>query len=422
MSRTRNWRFTLNIDDEHLLWESDFEALCAIADHSSVRGLIFQEEIGGNTERQHYQGFIRFKNAKTRQQCIDLFTAYTGHTRTHFDKSDYPVEAIEYCRKGETRLSADGMWEFGDLEYPQGKRSDLLECKEIISKAGWRHAELYESHFSTSVRYMQGLEKASFYMSKAKQVERDVEVHWLWGKAGTGKSRDARAGLTINDYFRLPTPQGGRVWFDGYEGEEILIIEEFNTHTMTIENFLELCDRYPLQQQVKGAFIWANWKKVVITSQFHFSSIYPFASEEQLAALRRRVTYEKHYDSEPVLQRDPEDRRFFTLRDRVVSAPSDTLSYNRRMGLPPYSIRVDAREDSPSPVRGPQNSARRRIEDTSDEELEERTPDMVPSSQPPITPTQLVAQETLSGGEEEEEILGSQQYEFSFPGIRSQQL
>lgn len=393
---TRNWMFTLNVDDAHTLWESDFAALCEIGEDNRVRGMIFQEEIGGNTERQHYQGFVRMKNAWSRGDMINLFHTYTSHRRTSFRKSDFPIEAIEYCRKGETRLSPEGTWEFGDLEFPQGKRSDLLQIKEKISKVGWKHADLYNNHFGTSVRYMNGIEKAAFYLAKAQQVERNVEVTWLWGKTGQGKSRLARAGLTINDYFRLPAPQGGKVWWDGMEGEDVLVIEEFNSNTMPIENLLEILDRYPLQLPVKGAFTWANWTKVFITSQFHYSSVYPFASEDQLAALRRRITRETRFNSTEILERDPEDTRFFHLR---TATDTHTLSHRDDQ------MEVDPPAPTSPEIRRPSRRARRStILDSSSsgsEDCLQHTPTQPVYSQPLPSPS-LLADEELSGTETEE--------------------
>lgn len=389
--------FTLNVDDEHTLWESDFTALCEIGDDNRVRGMIFQEEIGGNTERQHYQGFIRMKNAWSRQDMINLFHTYTSHRRTSFRKSDFPSEAVEYCRKGETRLSPEGTWEFGDLDFPQGKRSDLLQIKEKISEPGWKHADLYNCHFSSSVRYMNGIEKAAFYLAKAQQKERDVRVHWLWGKAGSGKSRTARAGLTINDYYACPAPQGGRIWWDGMEGENVLIIEEFNQNTMSIEELLRILDRYPLMLPVKGAHTWANWTKVYITSQFHYSTVYPFASEDQCAALRRRITSETHFDANTVLERDPEDTRFFHLRDETRS---HTLSHrdDERM-------EVDPPATSSPEIRRPSRRARRSSKLSSSSSESDHVLQYTPT-QPvysrDLLSSELMADEELSGTETEE--------------------
>lgn len=427
MSRSRNYCFTVNVDDEHANWETDFAGLCDLAEHSHVRGLIFQEEIGGNTERQHYQGFIRLLHPKTLRQMRELFEAYLGHQRTHLEQAVSPKAAVEYCRKGQTRLSKEGCWEFGDLEFEPGKRNDLLEIKKEITNPEWKHATLYTNYFGSSVRYMQGIEKAAFYLGKSQQKEREVEVCWLWGKSGAGKSRDAREGLDITQYFRLPTPIGGRLWFDGYEREKVLIIEEFNQHTMPIETFLELVDRYPLQIPIKGAFVWAAWTKVIVTSQFHYSTIYPFCSAEQQEALSRRISITKAYNNVEVLERNPEAREFFQLRNVV----SHTVSHR---DIPAGAeiagaLPMDSGEDSPLEVtRSERSTARRRVlvEDSPHctqtqlcerDELEERDVRCWEHME--------AAEETHcsdSGEQSVDEPGASQQYAFSFPGYRSEEL
>lgn len=444
MSRSRNWRFTLNVDDAHLNWESDCDGLCDLGRHSSVRGLVFQEEM---EERQHYQGFIRMHNPQTKRQMISLFEAYLGHTRTHFeDRCDFPKKAMEYCsrefytkedekthpgkKEGDRkRLSHEGIWEFGDLDFPQGKRSDLLDCKEIILQSKWKHAKLYEEHFGTAVRYMQGFEKAAFYLHKNKQEERAINVRWLWGQTGLGKSRDARefAGNPDDLYVLNSNDGSGRVWFDGYEGEEILLIEEFDDKFMSIELLLQLTDRYRMKLPIKGAHTWKDWGIVIITAQLHYRDLYPFASPWKKEALARRITYEKKYSSEEILEREPEDHRFFRLRTAVshtVSHRDIPAGADETGALP-----VDSGEDLPLEVtRSERSAARRRV--------------LVEDS-PHCTQTQLCERDELeerdvrcwehleaseethcsdSGEQSADEPGASQQYAFSFPGYRSEEL
>lgn len=317
-SRVRDFCFTLNVDDSHVNWEPDFDGLCSLGDSAVTRGMCFQEEIGGNSQRQHYQGFIRLVNPRTLNSCKDLFESFLNHRRTHLAVTIDVPGSLAYCRDPLKRFSKEGMWEFGDLTYSQGKRNDLEDLRQVIEQPGWRHITLYRNHFGSSVRYMQGLEKAAFYFAKERQVDRDVKVYWFWGDTRTGKSRDARAGYKFIDYYRLPACSIGRVWFDGYEGETTLIIDEFNDTFMTLEYFNDLTDRYPMQLPIKGAFTWAEWKKVVITSQFHYASLYPFATQQQRDALKSRIFFERQYVATEKVKRDPENPGFFTT-GRIVS-------------------------------------------------------------------------------------------------------
>lgn len=436
MSKSRNWRFTLNIDDGHLNWETDCDGLCDLARHSSVRGLAFQEEM---EERQHYQGFIRMHHPHTKRQMISLFEAYLGHTRTHFDdRCDFPKKALEYAtrefynkddekthpgkKEGDRkRLSKEGIWEFGDLDFPQGKRNDLLECREIILNPKWKHATIYESHFGTGVRYMQGLEKAAFYLHKNKQVEREIHVRWLWGQTGLGKSREAREFVgNPDDLYVINANDGsGRVWFDGYEGEEYLLIEEFDDKFMSIEMLLQLTDRYRMKLPIKGAHTWKDWGTVIITAQCHYRELYPFAHEWKKDALARRIKYEKKYSSEEIIERDPEDRRFFHLRTAV----SHTLSHRELLAGADGTgaIPVDSSEDSSLEVtRSFVCAARRRT-------LVEDTPQCTPTQRVEVLEcgeqlSDMEASEELDGDEVPPSVGASQQYEFSFPGYYSEEL
>lgn len=440
MSRNRNFCFTLNNDGSTERYELDFAGLCDLMDNSAVKGGAFQEEMEAHL---HFQGFIRMKNPQSMTFVIELFESYLGHRRTHLEVAGSPDKAVKYataefyeawmkCVKdgrhtaGEVkRFTKDGVWEFGDLDFVQGKRSDLIECREVLENPEWKHATLYENHFASAVRYMQGFEKASFYIHKLRQVNREVQIHWLWGTTGLGKSRDARGTMTLADYYRLPTPNGGRLWFDGYEGEKVLIIEEFNTHTMSIEQLLELTDIYPLPCQIKGAFIWANWTKVVITSNFHYSELYPFATPIQKDCLARRVKYEKHYVAEQVIVRDPEDRQFFTLRNRISHTEShrDTPAGRNESG-PSEVIHLDSGEDSDVEIGRLQKStaSRRRVLEDSPS----CTPTQAVGEGAVLQETQLGCDDSLDSTEKDDGcetdedrdfVESSQQHCFTFPGV-----
>ena len=81
--------------------------------------------------------------------------------------------------------------------------------------------------------------------------EREVEVHILWGKPGTGKSR---AFTNMYDYpFKgIKFKRDGTIWFDGYREESHSYRRNGSVRFLTSE-LLQICDRYPYQIEVKGA-------------------------------------------------------------------------------------------------------------------------------------------------------------------------
>ena len=105
--------------------------------------------------------------------------------------------------------------------------------------------------------------KAFNAYASLKQEKRSwkTRVVCLWGATGTGKTRFCYDQV-MNSTVWSP---GDFQWFDGYKGQEIVIIDDYRGE-YPIQLFLKLCDRYPMQVPVKGDF--TNWipKKIYITS------------------------------------------------------------------------------------------------------------------------------------------------------------
>lgn len=58
------------------------------------------------------------------------------------------------------------------------------------------------------------------------------------------------------------------MWYDGYDGEHAALFDDFDGD-MSFRTMLNICDGYPLQVQVKGAFVrWAP-RMVIFTTDCH---------------------------------------------------------------------------------------------------------------------------------------------------------
>lgn len=87
----------------------------------------------------------------------------------------------------------------------------------------------------------------------------------LYGPPGTGKSRRALFEAGPEAYYVAP-PEGGKLWFDGYDGQEHVVIDEFDGHFCKKTWLCRLLDRYPMRVPVKGTTVPFLAKKVWITS------------------------------------------------------------------------------------------------------------------------------------------------------------
>jgi hypothetical protein len=140
-------------------------------------------------------------------------------------------------------------------------KTNLQDLKNAIDE-GATKAELWENYFGLmSVRH-----KAvdQYMLIKRKTMNRDVKVFNYYGSTGSGKTYRAFEMFGKDAYILHKSPYNN-IWFDGYDGEKVLIIDDFKGW-MEYSQLLRILDQYPLQVDVRGGKVWANWEKVVITS------------------------------------------------------------------------------------------------------------------------------------------------------------
>lgn len=63
-----------------------------------------------------------------------------------------------------------------------------------------------------------------------------------------------------------PNSKGGAMWWDGYCGQKVVILDDYRPWWCPFSFMLRLLDRYPIQVQVKGGFVNFVPEKIVITT------------------------------------------------------------------------------------------------------------------------------------------------------------
>lgn len=226
---------------------------------SGMRYACWQQEKGKNTGYLHLQAYMEL----TKPQRLSWIKKKLNRDDIHCEpRKGSREEARAYCMKTDTRV--EGPWEEGEWATGgQGHRSDLDDVYQML-KEKRSLLDVAEAHPGTFIRCVRGIKETKFLIDQAEARRwREVKCTVLVGAAGTGKTRTVYGAEGYDRVFKLD--QGDTVWFDGYAGEDTLLIDDFYGW-IKWGMFLNILDGYPLRLPVKGSHTWANWTKVYITS------------------------------------------------------------------------------------------------------------------------------------------------------------
>lgn len=242
-----------------------------------VGWVVWQRE-RGSEGTEHLQGYVQMKSQRTLGQMKKL------NNRAHWERRrGSHDQAKAYCTKEDTRIS--GPFMHGEEVIPQqGKRNDLLMLKRKLDE-GASEFEIArdDETFGCWARYPNVVKR---YRMLDTACRRNWQTHTtvLWGEPGVGKSSRARD-VGGENAFWLPKPAGSSVWWDGYEGQDVVVIDEFYGWIKR-DMMCRLCDRYPLFVEVKGGAVQFVAKKIIITSNKHPKDWWPRIG---LGAMERRL-------------------------------------------------------------------------------------------------------------------------------------
>lgn len=253
MERSRGFCFT-SFDVEHK----------PAYDPETMRFLIFQREACPSTEsngREHWQGYVHFKLQVRKKDVASRLSLGAAHAEPRRGSIG---AAVNYCRKARTSVSAPE--EYGEIPQP-GTRTDLRQFTDGL-RAGRSIRELAFEYPTVFVRASRGLRE--FQQMVRPPFRDDIHVHYFHGEAGIGKSRHVwsllREAYERDDvYVAKDSPQG---WFDGYAGQSTVYFEDFGG-LFPLKEMLQLIDRYPCSQWIKGSCV------PIYATKFYFTANRP---------------------------------------------------------------------------------------------------------------------------------------------------
>lgn len=222
----------------------------------------------GESGTFHFQGYVRFPHAITQNRLKELLP------RAHLEVQRGSChQAIEYCHK-------DGrFFEYG--ERPGVKRTSKEQWAFCIDAAERGDLESIRSEYpGLYVRYLERWR--SLRKRSPRLLDGELTHEWWVGPTGTGKSR------TLWEMYPDHYAKELNKWWDGYEGQDVVAIEEWCPKNECTASFLKIwADRYPFPAQIKGGSLrQIRPKKVIVLSNYEMEQC--FLSTEDLDPMKRR--------------------------------------------------------------------------------------------------------------------------------------
>jgi len=237
----------------------------------------------GESETPHLQGYAELRSDHSWDKVHRALPGVHVEARKGTQQ-----QATAYCKK-------DGDWvEWGTpKESAQGKRTDLQKVADLV-KSGAPVKRVAEEYPDTFIKFHKGIIALKMILIQPRDSPPNVTV--LHGATETGKSRKARE-ICSNAWVWHPQSEK---WFDGYEGQDNVIFEEFRGQ-LPFGMLLSLLDRYDCRVQYKGGSCEFRAINICITSPLPPTKWYnpeDLRADEKLDQLLRRITKVESLDAQ----------------------------------------------------------------------------------------------------------------------------
>lgn len=279
-TRHRRWFLTVPAEGDKGVSRGELEQ--ALSPYDAYLGQLEQGE--GTNRYRHWQLVL------VHSEPVRFSTLRRKLPTAHLEPVKNLRAALAYVQKEDTRVEDEKPLVKGEISLGpgQGHRSDLDELRtrilqgqetadELIlsDSSAWRHSRLVGDLVSARDR------------SRQEGKLRNVQVRVVFGATGTGKTSAVLDGL-----HRLGTVCRVTHWgsgaFDGYDGQDSIIFDEFAGQPPLTE-LLTWLDTYPVALPARYRPRQAAFVRVVLCANSAPWTWYRYAPKAQRAALARRL-------------------------------------------------------------------------------------------------------------------------------------
>lgn len=279
--QSRKWNITINNPQ---ICELDRNRICEILARFCPDYYCMADEIA-TTGTYHTHIFLystspmRFETIKRRFPTAHIEKAF-GTVR---ENRDYIQKSGKWENTEKAETSVEGtFYEFGIMPSESEEKDPRMHKLIQDVKDGRTNTEIIEESpsFAFKIRDIDTL-RENYRKDRYISEYRDVEVIYLFGASGTGKTSGIYNKHPMSEICRI-TNYGNRngMLFDAYHGQDVLVFEEFNSQ-IPIETMLNYLDIYPLMLPARYSDRVACFTKIYITSNLPLHEQYKAEQESR---------------------------------------------------------------------------------------------------------------------------------------------
>ena len=239
------------------------------------------DEIGGETGNLHTHVYFACRNPMEFHTVQQRF--YGAHIE--FVKGSHQQNRDYICKEGKwlhdekhgTRIPGT-FEESGELPSEQDKRQTQSEEVLAMLDAGADNEEIIRA-FPTWIKNQRALNemRQTLLEKKYREIWRDLEVHYLHGSTGVGKTRSIMEKYGYTNVFRVTNYAHP---FDGYQGQDVILFDEFRSD-LPLKDMLKYLEGYPLMLPCRYGDRAACFTKVYVVSNIPIDKQYPNIQQDE---------------------------------------------------------------------------------------------------------------------------------------------
>lgn len=271
-SKSRKYQLTINNPEMHGYSHEVIRSI--LVSFSGIQYWCMCDEIGEN-QTPHTHVYFYSPNAILFSTVQQRF--YGAHIEaakgSHQNNRDYIRKEGKYLDdpKHSTNLT-DTFEESGELPPERSKRESVSAEVLGMIEDGASNAEILRAHPGTMNR-MQHIESArqTLLEEQYRNEWRDLDVTYLWGETGTGKTRSVMDKYGYSQVYHVTNYAHP---FDNYRGQPVILFDEFRS-SLQIADMLKYLDGYPIMLPCRYSDKVACFTTVYIISNIPLERQYP---------------------------------------------------------------------------------------------------------------------------------------------------